>query len=120
PNCTEFIVEWSLGNTFPSDPAVTTYIPGRAGELVWYGLERMPDSGNLVLSNDNLPFAWPRGYPGPDAYRIYWSESNAAPTELIHGITGWGGYNPAGPLMSFFGYVDPRHNGTRETPTRPW
>jgi prepilin-type N-terminal cleavage/methylation domain-containing protein len=123
PHCTEFIVEWSYGNTFPSDPTLSTYIPSRAGELIWHGLERMPDPTNLVLSDANLPLAWPRGNTtGPAAYRGYWAETIAAPSLLIHGVdTANGGtFNPAGPLMSYFGYIDPRHNGTREEPTRPW
>jgi prepilin-type N-terminal cleavage/methylation domain-containing protein len=121
PRCSEFIVEWSFGQRFPSNPAATNYIPGRAGELVWHGLERMPDRTNLNLSVNNLPLAWPRDFPGPAAWAPYWSASAAASSLLIHGIDNWATqYNPAGPLTSFFGYVDPRHAGTLQNPTVPW
>jgi prepilin-type N-terminal cleavage/methylation domain-containing protein len=123
PRCSEFIVEWSFGQTFPSDPTAPNYIPSRAGELIWHGLERMPNRNNLTLGAGNLPLAWPRGFPGPAAWAPYWAQNNAAPSLLIHGIDtpDWGAqYNPAGPLTSFFGYVDPRHDGTLQNPTVPW
>lgn len=38
PGCTEFIVEWSFGQTRPVNPG-----DPRSGELIWHGLERYAD-----------------------------------------------------------------------------
>lgn len=45
PGCSEFIVEWSWGDTYPSnDP--------RVGQIIWHGLERQVDiDGNGRSSN---------------------------------------------------------------------
>jgi prepilin-type N-terminal cleavage/methylation domain-containing protein len=123
PRCTEFIVEWSFGRTIPSDPTSPLFIPGRAGELIWHGLERMPNPANLNLGANNLPLAWPRGVPfaGGFMHGALWGESADAPALLIHGIQDWAQYNPAGPLNSYFGYIDPLlQNPTLQNPTRPW
>lgn len=120
PNCTEFIVEWTFGRTFPSDPTAANYIEARAGQLIWHGLERTADNQPPTLAN--LPLAWPLGIgspPGPANIVGYWAGTGAATSQLIHGLDP-NQHSPAGPLTSYFGYINPAHNPTTEEPTAPW
>jgi hypothetical protein len=141
PRCTEFIVEWSMGASFPSDPTSAAYVPGRAGELVWYGMERQV--GNRLVAapyaashlyaggNDDLPWRqlMVMTYPRVDGQ----VGTRAVPQEpqLIHGT-----YDIAeffAPVSSYFGWTDPTfdpeepsrygtaatqpHNGKLDRPT---
>ena len=44
PGCTEFIVEWSFGDIYPSSPVTDPY---RAGKIVWHGMDRAADVTGL-------------------------------------------------------------------------
>lgn len=46
PACTEFIVEWSFGETVPSLP-----ISPRSGQLIWHGLPRFPRVSDPSVSS---------------------------------------------------------------------
>ncbi|MBL9031864.1 MAG: type II secretion system protein [Phycisphaerae bacterium] len=129
PRCSEFIVEWSFGNTFPADPSATGYVAGRAGQLVWHGLERAasaqqpsptnpplaePYDDSRVLHRFGQPYLRQVEPPAPPLPGCS-STQNILPlvathtvqTQLIHGFAG--GTTPAAgaPINSFFGYLDP-------------
>ncbi|TVQ62712.1 MAG: prepilin-type N-terminal cleavage/methylation domain-containing protein [Phycisphaerales bacterium] len=52
PRCTEFIVEWSFGNTWPQNGGGSPSEQGlRAGDFIWHGLYRRGDAnfdGNIA------------------------------------------------------------------------
>jgi hypothetical protein len=109
PRCTEFIVEWSFGKQYPSDPSSANYVAGREGQYVWHGLFREVNGqtvANYYLSTD--PFeAYSQTYPRNDG-----SVGPLPPvsTELIHGIATGSRPSTGAPLTSYFGYVDPSFN----------
>lgn len=63
PHCTEFIVEWSFGETVPGRPVVASS-PARVGELIWHGYYRPGDiDGDGTIKNNNdemavMPYPW--------------------------------------------------------------
>lgn len=65
PRCTEFIVEWSFGKTFPTDPTAPGYNQELAGRTIWHGMERWtkprPSAGfNPRSTNpDTIPEVFP-------------------------------------------------------------
>ncbi len=136
PRCSEFIVEWSFGERYPS----TTNPQEYRGELVWHGMPREV-SGVWTA----LPFADSSGYPVPpgSAQRPTWTASplppNNTPDPLLDPILTFyptvatqnpPAYHKADPslfhrtqelgqlenptqgrqLSSYFGYVDPSFN----------
>lgn len=120
PHCTEFIVEWSSGQTFPPDtnPPQAHYVAGREGELIWHGLNRSPAGQPYVAR----PFGVDAGPPPANWSR--WAGQGTGSRHLIHGVQNTGTF-PAqladhGPLLSYFGYFDPTHNPTAAEPTRQW
>jgi prepilin-type N-terminal cleavage/methylation domain-containing protein len=133
PRCTEFIVEWSFGSTFPSDPASPGYVAGREGETVWHGMERIVN-GVRVCEPYGSPFQ-PWSIPISTRYRRIdgMIGTHQVPVEgaLIHDAA-YNATQPYEPLGSFFGYADPTFNpdangdgelqsGTDSAePTIPW
>lgn len=64
PRCTEFIVEWSFGNTYPTDSSDPNYVQGLEGQVIWHGMERRTAStqslGGLSPNNARqVPVAFP-------------------------------------------------------------
>jgi len=115
PACTEFIVEWSFGVSYP-----VGHPSGRGGELIWHGLERRVDLDGDGSRQDNETVAEPYSHGGTNnpgeliiPVRLRDSEQgldeHVVRSELIHGPgTGFGGSGAAnGPLTSYFGYNDP-------------
>lgn len=131
PRCTEFIVEWSFGKTYPSDPNDVNYVAGRAGQVIWHGMERRTDTrqsiNNIVNSGTpadatRIPEVFPyvsdraRWAGRVSAIDSIWRRRDGlfgrpwpVRTELIHGMDWPRGNNPSRlePLTSYFGYVDP-------------
>jgi prepilin-type N-terminal cleavage/methylation domain-containing protein len=54
PHCTDFIVEWSFGDTFTSDPQNTYYsnVQGREGQTIWHGLLRRTSTLQSLTSQN--------------------------------------------------------------------
>ncbi|MGD9688555.1 MAG: prepilin-type N-terminal cleavage/methylation domain-containing protein [Phycisphaerales bacterium] len=138
PGCSEFIVEWSFGET-DTDPQSPT-----RGRTIWYGQERLVDvsqDGSLPPTpgspaTDNFVNYWIRPFPGYDTNRPATDAFNRQKTievarrdgstfrrpiarALIHPdpyfLPAYR-YNPAAPpgqglypMYSLFGYVDPTY-----------
>lgn len=140
PRCTEFIVEWSFGDTWTSDPGNSNYVAERAGEVVWHGMERWVN--NRIVTQFYLYNQYPWNVQPPVSYKringstgTYLAGGSTNPVELIHGqgfsIPGQVG-DPGSALTSYFGYIDPTFNpdangdGKLESatdaasPTIPW
>ncbi len=119
PRCTEFIVEWSFGKTYPSVNTQPGYVAGKEGQFIWHGMERRV--GNLTtdlvaapyteLDNANpqqrfiTPYTLVNGTvvsTGPNAAM--------ATSDLIHGLQIRPPFPPGPPLSSYFGYIDPTFN----------
>lgn len=124
PHCTEFIVEWSFGEVYPSTHP-------RHGQIVWHGLERHVDfdgDGNPMndppvaipydtFDNDFIDFA--HSVP----YRLNADQTSfgqypvggysglgigsANQSWLIHGVNYDNDMQNDRQLFSFFGYHDP-------------
>jgi len=141
PNCTEFIVEWSFGNTYPNDYPVAEL----RGQTIWHGLKRFvdrdgdgnadddeiiawpfddedPDFGNLFGFNSDSTLRYPPAFPFvavdgdtlryPSGGCIGWPNcTDWFGPELIHGQTYLADIDD-GQLMSFFGYFDPTFDPT--------
>lgn len=113
PRCSEFIVEWSFGKTFPDDPNDPNYVPGRAGQLIWHGAWRESlEGGSPVVVAAPYDDADPLVRVSTRYTRVDGtSVARLVTTKLIHGdeivLTT---LSPGTPLMSFFGYVDPTFN----------
>lgn len=113
PRCTEFIVEWSFGDVYPSDPADPAYVAARAGETVWFGMQRTASGKRLAdfYLAPYFPYDQPRSIPFTlvNGNSAGWAVNE----QLIHG---WGFNiaqqtgNPGEALTSYFGYVDPQFN----------
>lgn len=136
PRCSEFIVEWSFGERYPSTTTPQEY----RGELVWHGMPREV-SGVWAA----LPFADSSAYPVPpgSAQRPQWPAWNPPPANqpdplvdplltfyptiatqnppayhksdpsLFHRVNELGQLeNPTQgrQLSSYFGYMDPSFN----------
>jgi len=74
PRCSEFIVEWSFGDTIP-------YVPANAqsGQLMWHGLWRIGDADGDGQFNGNGQEFVTLPYP------MYWNQSS--PRWLRHQVT---------------------------------
>ncbi|MFN0133095.1 MAG: type II secretion system protein J [Phycisphaerales bacterium] len=129
PRCSEFVVEWTFGNTYPSDPTATGYVAGRAGQIVWHGLERA--TGAQQVSPTNPPLAEPyidtrvlhkfgtpylRQVEPPAPPKVGCTATantlpivatHTAQTLLIHGFPATTTPQPGAPVSSFFGFLDP-------------
>lgn len=114
PNCVEFIVEWTFGNT---DPAT--------GEVIWHGMERLVNGVPVAdryepqtpfVADDPVlkvvRYRRPNGTPSGQVLQIGVSEA------LIHGPD----TVPATPdaLTSFFGFTDPTFIPQGDDPGLPW
>ncbi len=144
PHCTEFIVEWSFGRTYPSfDGGSNGYVAGREGELIWHGMARLADGTPTTNTNINAvatPYNHNQVLEGFDARyrRLDGAISNyRVLTEVVHGQGLGAAYAPAvgETVTSYFGYIDPSFNpdqdppggdgrvespGDAATPTIPW
>lgn len=109
PNCTEFIVEWSFGETFPSNSAAPgNYVAGREGELVWYGMDR---------AGEARPYGWGDNWHDAGNPNSWFQQSfrrvnntigfHGVSPELIHGYQVTIPPSAGTPLVSMFGFVDP-------------
>ncbi len=131
PRCTEFIVEWSFGKVFPSDPSDPQYVAGHAGETIWHGMERLPDGTPVQAHPDAVAYPYDDtdvvarverrfrrldgsvrhdGYPNasdPNRWVQSFLIHNHDDVTVAAGAP-WAWPVQAGdPLMSYFGYVDP-------------
>lgn len=117
PGCSEFIVEWSFGKTYP-----TTDPQGRGGQVIWHGLSR---PGGVTPTGQVAYAALPYGdmqNNGADWYRMpyarrdgstgYWPplEITTAPMNIsvIRDYAGPLGSSTS-PEYSYFGYIDPTY-----------
>ncbi len=134
PRCTEFIVEWSFGDTYTNDPNDTNYalVQGLGGQVVWHGMLRRTSTGQLIGQGPSNGAQVPAVYPYLDrtmgsALAKIDSRSLAVRTNegstfqhlirtaMIHGedfanVNQGSWAAPADPLTSYFGYVDPTFN----------
>ncbi|GIK17938.1 MAG: hypothetical protein AMXMBFR77_07180 [Phycisphaerales bacterium] len=131
PRCTEFIVEFSFGET------VNDTNNPRHGELIWHGLERFVDAdgnpGNGPF-NDGREHRVAAPYPtdpatgNPRPYAtIYRKLDGTTGTYALAASTVYDTTLPAGgtyPVQRYahFGYFDPTWNpgAANEPPTLPW
>ena len=136
PACTEFIVEWSFGETYRGgtipDPFLSGTFDPRADQLIWHGLPRWSETDYLPGLDPRLdqvaaPYlgkATSNPLPGQvgdapiDAHAGYTYDGVndlwTVPARVIHEpVNGQGLPDPrAGePLYSLFGYVDPTFPG---------
>lgn len=148
PHCTEFIVEWSFGETYLGGASPDPFLNGtddpRENQIIWHGLERYQqtdfDSSGRLDNNDLIAAPY-YGKTGPAA-------PAGAPTgvpidghiqtvKLTDGNTGLWRVKPqvvqepvdaqgmpapqnGEPFYSIFGYVDPTFPGpTTALPTAP-
>jgi|GEM_PF-506639 len=128
PRCTEFIVEWSFGNTWPGDNlgSAPSEQAMRAGDLIWHGLYRRADvnfDGTLApneFSAGPYPVFLGRNTNVEGAqFGIKWgTQPNQfwpVTSEVIHLdrnlplLTNNAGVERVRVLESVFGYVDPTY-----------
>lgn len=115
PRCTEFIVEWSFGETWPTSGPPTGpayYNAAHAGEILWYGMPRSINSEDIVY-----PYIPSSGTPG-SPWQVFQQQSfrringtlgtHQVPQALIH--ASFNQTSPYDQLISYFGYVDPTFN----------
>lgn len=111
PNCTEFIVEWSFGNIYPTN--LTGQEAARRGQLVWHGLPRnaatsstriIPYLNSAASSNEKNASAHVVSIISNGVYgNAPWLVTN----ELIHYLPRNLSLNQNSTLYSCFGYLDP-------------
>lgn len=149
PRCTEFMVEWSFGRTYPSETLSPNSYAGHEGQIIWHGMERLADGrppSQVFTGTDSVarPFV---NYPGAAAPwkpgAAMWSQRMRlndgsygvwpVNQRLIHGQgINPANINPGDPLTSYFGFTDPTFNpdknndgrldspGDAAAPTIPW
>lgn len=117
PACTEFIVEWSMGESYRNNHP-------RAGETIWYGLDRLIDEnedGTDDRPNTGYDPSEPRElrglYPASPFYRFYPAATGGQPDPddvrergrlLVHGTeASIGEQIRNGTLHAFFGGAFP-------------
>ncbi|HRQ73010.1 MAG TPA: type II secretion system protein [Phycisphaerales bacterium] len=130
--CTEFIVEFSFGETVNDDTSP------RHGELIWHGLERFVDAdGNPNTSNgpfnDGREYRVAAPYPidpatgGGDLHTTIYrrldgtiGSHDLAPSTVYDTTIASG--SPPVQQYAHFGYFDPTWvpSGANEPPTLPW
>src|SRR5262249_17525444 len=131
PHCTEFIVEWSFGTQYTSNPTDPGYIASKAGQLVWYGMPRGVN-GDLVANTYGNPIQTllpvpSSGYPWGLIEPEYWTRvdgtwpGGTAPSHpldpaLVHGSALNAADDPGKPITSYFGYDDPTFNPDMDAP----
>lgn len=117
PACTEFMVEWSFGKTYPVNPAIPTL---NDGQIIWHGMQRFDSpAGNLTPQPADRKFAEPYKTGMGMDFTVPYRTNNPAQPEgqwtvhegLIHDATLLSVPPPPQPqpprLYSYFGYVDP-------------
>ena len=113
PRCSEFIVEWSFGNTI-------------GGSTIWHGLERREDSdGNGIINAADAIAASPftpdttANDPRRVRTRISGSTFHDLTERVIYGYTPTATQSS---LTSYFGYVDPTFTdaGLSQAVVCPW
>lgn len=120
PRCTEFIVEYSFGQTV-TDDTLPQY-----GELIWHGLRRYVDLNQDPAQNDG-PFQDGREYLVADRYPVAAGAGNvlgfldeevrdADGATRLHRLAPWVVYGQQiqdgseTELVSHFGYIDPSYS----------
>jgi type II secretory pathway pseudopilin PulG len=116
PRCSEFIVEWSFGNTFAN------------GQTIWHGLERREDSdGNGIINAADAIAASPftPDTTANDPRRVRTRISGTTFHDLTERVIY--GYTPTATqssLTSYFGYIDPTYAPADESQPKalscPW
>jgi type II secretory pathway pseudopilin PulG len=130
PRCTEFIVEWTFGEVFPSDPNTPGFVDGRQGETIWHGMPRDADGTPLPGSppttdlsvksfpydDSKIAFRHAVPYRTLDGQMHSGAAGHKANTFLVHGAI------PASagdPLTSYFGFDDPTFSPDLDPPGSP-
>lgn len=144
-NCSEFVVEWSFGQTYPPNTKANDPITGKltdfSNQTIWYGrtiygangqptgvyhyqrpgsLEPYPQFPDSALGLD-LSF---KPYKGdPDWSGVTTVADYVVPEWLVHGVykrSHWGADKLS--LVSYFGYLDPTYKkqNSTEPPSIPW
>lgn len=121
PGCTEFIIEWSFGQTYPS-----TAPANLANRVAWHGRERMS-------SETNERVAAPYGLePIFDKYSVSYRRTDGTTAtrpllvDLVHLPDPTLAIDPDAPLYSCFGFTDPTYQkrtgtaGAADPDTVPW
>lgn len=122
PRCTEFIVEWSFGDTRTSDTGNNLYRAEQAGQFIWHGLARTsagkvvcgPYDQTILGEGVAMTFARMNGTVGQ---RLVTAQVIHKPNFTTNPPTA------GGPLTSYFGFFDPGFNpdadgdGKLESPT---
>ena len=136
PRCSEFIVEWSFGDTIPGPPAFPA--SPHQGEIIWHGLYRQGDwdadgtiRGDIVETTVN-PYPWYRVRLGSTA-SAFRSSYRTVPYTKADGSTGdhqveQGLIHPelrvggnVSQMTSCFGYIDPTYApADGDQPTLEW
>jgi len=138
PRCTEFIVEWSFGDTYTNDPSDTNskMVEGLGGQVIWHGMLRKTNKKQVFADQQPPDGSYvPAVYPYLDtslgalskvearSITVRTNDGNtiAHPvlSALIHGenfsnIERGSQATSAEPLTSYFGYVDPTFNPDRQ------
>ncbi|MBX3357530.1 MAG: prepilin-type N-terminal cleavage/methylation domain-containing protein [Phycisphaeraceae bacterium] len=125
PGCSEFIVEWSFGET-----ANVLVAPGvTAPEVIWHGRDRFEDvNGNNIWDSASGERLYADPYGGAVTVPVPLKNGNVfqhpVRPGLIHGYANTPVPNPPPPVLySYFGYIDPTFNpaaqNARES-TVPW
>lgn len=126
PRCSEFIVEWSFGQTYSNASSVDplngnpngylngTSHPRLEGELVWYGGASVDPANGEPEFLVTYPVGDSRsGDPRLRTFRPFASAVSAdardhvMSRELLYGTTG--ALPPLGPLTTYFGTIDPTY-----------
>ncbi|MBX3390007.1 MAG: prepilin-type N-terminal cleavage/methylation domain-containing protein [Phycisphaeraceae bacterium] len=144
-NCSEFVVEWSFGQTYPPNTKANDPITGKltdfSNQTIWYGrtiygangqptgvyhyqrpgsaepYPQFPDSA-LGLDLSYKPFKGDPEWSGVSTISDY-----VVPEWLVHGVykRNIDGFDKLS-LISYFGYLDPTYKkqNTNEPPSIPW
>lgn len=129
PRCTEFIVEWSFGKTYPTDNTAAGYDASVAGQIVWHGLKRTVNQG--VVQGGNGVIAKPYDTTDTSLASVLMSTSWTrrdgqtsalltpplqASNLLIHAVSNLTTLTPQDGLTSYFGYFDPNFDPDKQKP----
>jgi type II secretory pathway pseudopilin PulG len=124
PRCTEFIVEWSLGDRYPTDRNDPRYRdPEYEGEVIWHGMLRTAQQAGADGLIGQHEQANPYGRPPSGGGQNVWdrlsqpltrNDGTAGPPHvysqaLFHGVN-FSGAISGEPVTSFFGFVDPTYS----------
>ncbi|MBX3379131.1 MAG: type II secretion system protein [Phycisphaeraceae bacterium] len=144
--CSEFIVEWSFGQTYPAGlPDVLDPETGKtvnfSNRTIWYGRTLNAGSGTPGVYHYQLPGSTDKKAQFPDSqlsqidlsFKPYKGNPEFAgitkiddyivPEWLVHGVYKWrpGGLDQSS-LISYFGYFDPTYkpDDVTQPPSLPW